>query len=360
MGIRVTTSVFEAMNSVADQHEQVVFCNDPDSGLRAIIAIHSLALGPAVGGCRFLPYPDETSALDDVLRLSRGMTYKAAAAGLDCGGGKAVIIGDPSIDKTPERLEAFGRFVDLLGGSYSTAGDIGTDSNDMDVIGRTTRHVAFRTVEQGGSGDSGHNTALGVFQGLAAASQYRWGTPDLQGRRVGVEGLGKVGLQLTRLLRDAGAKVIAADPSGIARAAAVEVVPELTIADSVRGLDLDAYAPCALGGTLDADVGTWLRADIVCGGANNQLTSPDVASSLHAMGVTWVPDFLANVGGLVQAVAELNGADPDYARKQVLGVRETVLAVLDDAAATGSTTLDAAESAVSRRLASAPANRRPR
>lgn len=172
------SSVLEAMSDADSPHEQVIYCNDPESGLRAIIAIHSLALGPAVGGCRFLPYDDEASALADVLRLSRGMTYKAAAAGLDTGGAKAVIIGDPSRDKTPKLLEAFGRFVDRLGGSYSTAGDVGTDSDDMDIIGRATRHVAFRNTGRGGSGDSGSNTALGVFQGILAAAEHRWGSPE--------------------------------------------------------------------------------------------------------------------------------------------------------------------------------------
>jgi valine dehydrogenase (NAD+) len=353
------SGVLDAMNDANGLHEQVVFCHDPRSGLRAIIAIHSLALGPAVGGCRFMPYPDEASALADVLRLSRGMTYKAAAAGLDTGGGKAVIIGDPTRDKTSQLLEVFGGFVDRLGGTYSTAGDVGTDSDDMDVIGRATRHVAFRTTGQGGSGDSGNNTALGVFQGILAAAEHRWGSADLAGCRIGVEGLGKVGLRLALLLHEAGAEVVAADPSAAARARAAEVIVGLTIVDSVRELDIDVYAPCALGATLDHDVVRWLHADVVCGGANNQLADPEVASLLHDAGVTWVPDFLANVGGLIQAVAELGHDSPESARQRVLGVRDTVCAVLAESAVTGDSTLRAAESRVERRLAGAVARRGP-
>ena len=347
------SSVLEAMSELDSPHEQVVYCYDPHSGLKAIIAIHSLALGPAVGGCRFFPYDDEASALADVLRLSRGMTYKAAAAGLDTGGGKAVIIGDPTRDKTPQLLEAFGKFVDRLGGSYSTAGDVGTDSDDMDIIGRATRHVAFRTTGRGGSGDSGSNTALGVFQGILAAAEHRWGSPELRGRHVGIEGLGKVGFQLAMMLHQAGAKVTAADPSEPARARATSAVPDLRVVESVRDLPADVYAPCGLGGTLDHDLASRIKAEIVCGGANNQLTAPDVAEALSRSGVTWVPDFVANVGGLIQAVAELHGETPVSARERVLAVRSTVLDVLEDADATGSTTLRAAEAKVKRRLAAA-------
>jgi valine dehydrogenase (NAD+) len=350
-------SVLEAMSDPDSPHEQVIFCNDPPSGLRAIIAIHSLALGPAVGGCRFLPYDDEASALADVLRLSRGMTYKAAAAGLDTGGGKAVIIGDPSRDKTPELLEAFGRFVDRLGGNYSTAGDVGTDSDDMDIIGRATRHVAFRTTGRGGSGDSGSNTALGVFQGILAAAEHRWGSPELRGRHVGVEGLGKVGFQLAVMLHDAGARVTAADPSELARVKATSALPDLRIVESVRELRADVYAPCGLGGTLDHDLARRIEAEIVCGGANNQLASHDVAEVLLRAGVTWVPDFVANVGGLIQAVAELRGETSASARERVLGVRATVLDILENAGATGSTTLHAAEAKARRHLAAARSRR---
>lgn len=349
-------SVLGTMSEPASSHEQVIYCNDPHSGLRAIIAIHSLALGPAVGGCRFFPYDDEPSALADVLRLSRGMTYKAAAAGLDTGGGKAVIIGDPARDKTPQLLEAFGRFVDRLGGNYSTAGDVGTDSDDMDIIGRATRHVAFRTTGRGGSGDSGSNTALGVFQGILAAAEHRWGSSDLRGRHVGVEGLGKVGFQLAVMLHQAGARVTAADPSESARARATSAVPALRIVESVRELPADVYAPCGLGGTLDRDLASRIGAEIVCGGANNQLAEPEVAEALLRSDVTWVPDFVANVGGLIQAVAELRGEPPASARERVLGVRATVLEVLEDAEANGSTTLRAAEARVERRLAAARSN----
>src|SRR5690349_4181082 len=234
-------------------HEQVVFCQDKPSGLKAIIAIYSTALGPALGGTRFHPYATEGEALHDVLELSRAMAYKNALAGLDLGGGKAVIWGDPLRDKTEPLLRAYGRFVASLGGRYYTACDVGTYVQDMDIVARETRYVTGRSVEHGGAGDSSILTALGVFQGMRAAAAHRWGNPSLAGRTVGVSGLGKVGRHLAAHLIDDGATVLATDVSDRALNWARDTFPQIRLVDTTEeliGAQLDVYAPCALGGAL--------------------------------------------------------------------------------------------------------------
>ncbi|MCE0767438.1 valine dehydrogenase [Pseudonocardia kujensis] len=349
--------VFDNPEFADSPHERVLFCHDRVSGLRCIIAIHSLALGPAVGGCRMYPYADEASALLDVLRLSRGMTFKAAGTGLDHGGGKAVIIGDPHRDKSPGLFEAFGRFVDELGGRYITAGDAGTDSDDMDVIGRTTGYVAFRTVSAGGSGDSGPNTALGVLQAMRAGAQAQWGTSSLVGRTVGVEGLGKVGSRLAALLVDAGATVIAGDIDERAVERVRAALPTVRFVRDVSSAALDIYAPCALGGTVNADAVDRITARLICGGANNQLSTPDVEQRLTYRGALWVPDFLASAGGLIQAAAEIAGQDAAETRQRVEGIFDTVERVVAHAAAHRMTTGAAARELVLQRIRSAAAAR---
>jgi len=247
-------------------HEQVVFCQDKQSGLKAIIAIYSTALGPALGGTRFYPYPSEADALHDVLELSRGMAYKNALAGLDLGGGKAVIWGDPDTDKTEPLLRAYGRFVASLGGRYYTACDVGTFVADMDVIARETRYVTGRSPEHGGAGDSSILTAWGVFQGMRAAADHVWGTASLTGRRVGVAGLGKVGRHLVEHLLEAGARVVATDVSEKALRWARETHPAVDLVEDSDALvrsDIDVYAPCALGGALDDLTVPALRARII-------------------------------------------------------------------------------------------------
>ena len=235
-------------------HEQVVFCTDPDTGLRAIIALHDTALGPGLGGTRFHPYASMDQALADVLRLSRAMTSKNAVAGLDHGGGKGVILGDPNRDKTPELLRAYGRFVESLGGRYVTACDVGTYVADMDVVGESTRWATGRSPERGGAGDSSVLTAYGVFQGMRAAAQHVWGEPTLAGRRVGIAGVGKVGRRLTEQLLEDGAQVVVTDVNPdavrdlVARHPSVRAVADVD--DLVRE-ELDVYSPNALGGALD-------------------------------------------------------------------------------------------------------------
>ncbi|WP_072802590.1 Glu/Leu/Phe/Val family dehydrogenase [Rhodococcoides yunnanense] len=328
--IDTSPGVFDRPDFADDvPHEQVVFCRDPKTGLKAIIALHSTTLGPALGGTRFYPYRDEQAAVTDVLRLSRGMTYKAAAAGLHLGGGKAVLIGDPDQVKTPALLEAYGRFVDTLGGRYITAGDVGTTSDDMDIIGRTTRHVVARTPAAGGSGDSAPLTAQGVFYSIVAAAESVWGSNDLTGRRVGVEGTGKVGYNLIALLTEAGATVTATDVNAAALQRVSTAFPHVAVADTVIDTDIDIYAPCAMGATLtDATVRT-MDAAVICGAANNQLAQPAVEELLRERGIVWVPDFVSNSGGLIQVAGEIENKSRDEVRAQVEQVGVTVSRILE-------------------------------
>ncbi|MEE6164700.1 MULTISPECIES: Leu/Phe/Val dehydrogenase [unclassified Mycolicibacterium] len=327
--MQTISRVFDRPDFADDvSHEQVIFCRDERSGLKAIIAIHSTALGPSLGGTRFYPYPDEGTALTDVLRLSRGMTYKAAIAGLGLGGGKSVIIGDPKRIKTPELLEAHGRFIDSLGGRYITAGDVGTTSEDMDIIGRCTRHVAAKTAAHGGSGDSAPLTALGVFHSILAAAESVWGSRDLRGRRVGVEGTGKVGYHLVRLLTEAEADVSVCDVDNAALDRIRCEFDRVTVLDRVIDAPVDIYAPCALGATLnDASVPA-LSARIVCGAANNQLAHDGVEQLLNDREITWVPDYVANAGGIIQISGEIRRATREQAAAQVVAIGNTVREIL--------------------------------
>jgi valine dehydrogenase (NAD+) len=291
-------------------HEQVVFCQDPQTGLRAIIAIYSTALGPALGGTRFFPYPSEDAALADVLNLSRAMAYKNALADLDLGGGKAVIIGDPARLKTEALLRAYGRFVESLGGRYVTACDIGTYSEDMDVVARECRYVTGRTVLNGGGGDSSILTAIGVFHGMRAAAEHAWGSDSLEGHLVGVEGVGKVGHRLVGHLIDAGARVVICDvsPAAVERVQAAH--PGVQAASGQAELlarPLDIYAPCAMGGALTDESVAALSARIVCGGANNQLAHAGLEKVLADRGILYAPDYLVNAGGVIQVADERAG-----------------------------------------------------
>jgi valine dehydrogenase (NAD+) len=307
-------------------HEQIVFCQDGQSGLQAIIAIYSTALGPALGGTRFYPYPSEDAALADVLNLSRAMAYKNALAGLDLGGGKAVIIGDPARLKSEALLRAYGRFVQSLGGRYITACDVGTGSEDMDVIARECCHVTGRTQASGGSGDSAVLTAFGVFQGMLAAAEHAWGSASLRGRLVGVEGVGKVGRRLAGHLVEAGAQVVACDVDQAAVARLTTAHPGVTAAADRADLlsrPLDIYAPCALGGALDDETVATLTARIVCGGANNQLAHPGLEKALADRGILYAPDYLVNAGGVIQVADELAGFSFERARARVAQIFAT-------------------------------------
>ncbi|MFF4418762.1 Leu/Phe/Val dehydrogenase [Streptosporangium sp. NPDC001559] len=335
------------------RHEQVVFCSDEHSGLRAIIAIYNTALGPALGGTRFYPYASEQAALTDVLNLSRAMAYKNALAGLDLGGGKAVIIGDPSADKNEAMLRAYGRFVQSLGGRYFTACDVGTYSEDMDLVARESSYVTGRTLANGGAGDSSILTAYGVFQGMRAAVEHVHGTSDLRGRRVGVEGVGKVGHRLVDHLVEAGAEVVVCDVSERAvervrtRHPRVEVVADQV---ALTGADIDVYAPCALGGALDDETVARLRAKIVCGGANNQLAHPGVEKELADRGILYAPDYVVNSGGVIQVADEIHGFDMDRAKAKATQIFDTTLKIFVTADEDGIPPAVAADRLAERRM----------
>lgn len=326
------SSLFESLAG----HEQVVFCSDERSGLRAIIAIHSTALGPALGGTRFYPFASEADAVRDALNLSRSMTYKAALAGLDLGGGKAVIIGDPRTDKTEALLRAYGRFVQSLNGRYYTACDVGTNSADMDVIARESSFVTGRTTAHGGAGDSSVLTAYGVFCGMRAAAKVTWGEDTLAGRTVGVAGVGKVGRHLVRHLVEDGATVVITDvhrPSVQAVLDTHDGVIAVADTDALVARQLDVYAPCAMGDALTDDVVDTLSARIVCGAANNQLAHPGVEKRLMDRGILYAPDYCVNSGGLIQVADELDGFSFERAQQRASSIYGTTLAVFERAEA---------------------------
>ncbi|GAA4414029.1 Glu/Leu/Phe/Val dehydrogenase dimerization domain-containing protein [Fodinibacter luteus] len=338
-------------------HEQVAFCSDPDTGLRAVIALHDTALGPGLGGTRFHPYSSMDQALADVLRLSRAMTSKNAVAGLDHGGGKAVIIGDPHRDKTPELLRAYGRFVESLGGRYVTACDVGTYVEDMDVVGESTRWATGRSPERGGAGDSSVLTAYGVFQGMRAAAQHVWGEPTLAGRRVGIAGVGKVGRRLAEHLVDDGAEVVVSDVDPDAVSALLARLPGVRAVEWLDDLvhaDVDVFSPNALGGALDDETVVALRARVVCGGANNQLVTEGpggTADRMRERGIVYAPDFLVNAGGVIQVSDELQGFDMERARERTATIFDHTLEVLRSADADDVSPAVAADRLAERRVA---------
>ncbi|HEY1627061.1 MAG TPA: Glu/Leu/Phe/Val dehydrogenase dimerization domain-containing protein [Streptosporangiaceae bacterium] len=335
-------------------HEQVVFCQDTHTGLKAIIGIYSTALGPALGGTRFYPYRDEDQALADVLRLSAGMAYKNALAGLDLGGGKAVIIGDPAQLKTEGLLRAYGRFVESLAGRYITACDVGTRSEDMDVVARECRYVVGRTVAGGGAGDSSVLTSLGVMHGMRAAAAHVWGSTDLAGRVVGVEGVGKVGHRLVAHLVEAGAQVVVCDVSDQAVDAVLARHPGVRAVSGLSALiaeELDILAPCALSGTLTDQTVAALRARIVCGAANNQLAHPGVEKLLADQGILYAPDYVVNAGGVIQVADELRGFDFERASAACEQIFTTTTKIFDIAESDGVPPSVAADRIAQRRMA---------
>jgi leucine dehydrogenase len=292
-----------------DAHEQVVFGHDAATGLKAIIAIHSTTLGPAAGGCRMWPYPSTAEAVADVLRLSRGMSYKNALAGLKFGGGKAVIIADGRKAKSPELFEAFGRFVDSLGGRYVTAEDIGTTTADMESVARSTRYVAGLGRAPGeAGGDPGPKTALGVYLGIKAAVKFRLGRDALSGTSVAVQGVGGVGYHLCRMLAADGAQLCVAD---VRPAAVQRVVDEFRATpvpvEEVLAADVDVLSPCALGAILNAASFPRLRARVVAGAANNQLAQGEDGTALAAAGILYAPDYVINAGGIISVAREYYG-----------------------------------------------------
>jgi leucine dehydrogenase len=348
------TRIFEELGRRG--HDSLFFAADPDSGMRAIIGIHSTVLGPALGGTRIRDYDSVDAALIDVLRLSRAMTYKAAAAHLPLGGGKAVILGDPAVIKTEALLEAYGRAVESLGGSYVTAEDVGSTVEDMAVVARRTAHVTGLPVAAGGSGDPSPATAHGVRWAMRATAEHLWGTTDLDGRKVAIQGVGKVGTTLATLLVEEGCEVVVADVDQIAveklvAKTAVEVVP----AERILFEECDILAPCALGAVLNPDTIPLLACRAVVGAANNQLLDPENCDALADVGIVYTPDFIANAGGIINIVEELKpeGYSWDRSLRSLERIFTTTGRVLTGARDSSSSTLEVAVEYAERRLAEA-------
>ncbi len=328
-------AVFE--HASFDAHEQVVFCSDPEAGLRAIIAIHNTALGPALGGCRMWPYASGTEALTDVLRLSRGMSYKSAISNLALGGGKSVIIGDPRRDKTDALLRAMGRSIDRLAGRYIGAEDSGTSVPDLRLMGEETRYVAGVAQHPGFAGgepgDPSPATAYGVFAGLRAAVGFALGREDLEGVKVAMQGLGNVGMHLARALREAGARlwVTDIDSQRVQRAAdELDAVPVAT--DAIFEQPVDVFAPCALGASINQSTLPRLRARIVAGSANNQLADERRdGSALRRRGILYAPDYVINAGGIIDISYHTGEYDPERARAHVESIHATLMEIFQRA-----------------------------
>ena len=288
----------------AAQLEALHLAEDPASGLKAVIAIHNTRFGPALGGCRYLAYADEQSAIADAIRLAQGMSYKAALAGIDHGGGKAVIIRTPHLQSRAALFEAFGRFIETLNGRYITAIDSGTSSADMDCIAQYTNHVTSTTRE----GDPSPHTVLGVFAGIRATAQARLGSDDLEGLRVAIQGLGNVGFALAEALHAAGAELLVSDlDAGRVQLAVEQLGAHPVACDALLSTPCDILAPCGLGGVLNAQTVAHLRCAAVAGAANNQLASPDVADQLEARGILYAPDYVLNAGGLIYVALRHRG-----------------------------------------------------
>lgn len=308
-----------------DEHENVIFGSDEATGLKCIIGIHNTNRGPALGGSRFWDYENEQAAITDVLRLSKGMTYKAAITGLDLGGGKSVIIGDPKKIKTPDLMRAFGRIIDRLNGSYITAEDVGTTVQDMDYIRETTAHVRGKST---GTGNPSPVTAYGTFMGLKAAVKYQLKTDDLTGLRVSIQGVGNVGYYLCKFLHEAGAKLVVTDinTDGVNR-----VINEFGATavglDDIYKQDVDVYAPCALGATINDQTLDVLKATIVAGAANNQLAQAHHGDALKQLNILYAPDYVINAGGLINVASETPDYDERVVKAQVERIYDTLLEI---------------------------------
>lgn len=334
-------------------HEQIVFCNDPYSGLKAIIAIHNTVLGPALGGTRMWNYNNEAEALTDVLRLSRGMTYKAAISGLNLGGGKAVIIGDSRTLKNEALMRRFGTFVDSLAGKYITAEDVGMTTKDMEYIHNETDHVVGIPETLGGGGDPSPVTAYGVFMGMKAAAKQAYGTDILSGKNVLVQGAGNVGGYLVDHLIEEGANVMIADifQDKISNITSKHSTVQVVDPNNIAGLNMDIYAPCALGATLNDTTIPQLKCQIVAGAANNQLAEEAKhGKMLLDRGIIYAPDFLINAGGLINCYSELEGYNRDRALQHAEGIYDTTMTVLKASVASGRPTYQIANEMAEQRI----------
>ena len=315
-------------SSAFDHHELVAFGHDKKSGLNAIIAIHDTQRGPSSGGCRMYPYMTSDQALFDVLRLSRGMTYKSAVAGLPFGGGKSVIIGDPRKDKNVRLLHAMGEFIDSLGGKYIVAEDSGTGVEDMLIIGEKTHYVTGVDSESPHKGDPSPSTALGVSIGIQASVRYKMGLDTLSGMRIAIQGVGHVGYHLTALLVKAGAKVFVADVSSECVARTVKDFGVTPVSpEDIFGIEVEVFAPCAMGAIINDDTLPLIKASIIAGAANNQLAEPRHADLLKERGVLYAPDFVVNAGGMIDVFYQQPNTDKDLMHDHIVGIGDTLMSI---------------------------------
>lgn len=342
--------IFEYMTTY--DYEQLVFCQDEQSGLKAIIAIHDTTLGPALGGARMWPYESEDAAIEDALRLARGMTYKNAAAGLNLGGGKAVIIGDPKKDKSEELFRAFGRFVQGLNGRYITAEDVGTTVENMDLIHEETNFVTGISPAFGSSGNPAPVTAYGCYVGMKAAAKEAFGSDSLKGRTIAFQGVGNVAFELCRYLHEEGASLIVTDINKEAVNRAVEEFEaEAVDPADIYGVEADIFSPCALGGIINDETIPQFKFKVIAGSANNQLKDTRHGDLIHEMGIVYVPDYVINAGGVINVADELNGYNKERALKRVETIYQNVTKVIEIAKRDGIPTYVAADRMAEERIA---------
>ncbi len=341
--------LFETLDTFG--HEQVVFCHNKDAGLKAIIAIHNTVLGPALGGTRMWPYESEEDALKDVLRLSRGMTYKNAVAGLNIGGGKAVIIGDPAKDKSEALFRAFGQFVDSLGGRYITAEDVGIDVNDMEFVYRETQFVTGVHQIHGGSGDPSPFTAYGALQGLMATLNKKFGDEDVGKYSYAVQGLGHVGMEYVKLLKERGAKIFVTDiHKDRVEKAVADFGAEAVAPDAIYDVDADVYSPCALGGTVNEQTLPRFKFKVICGAANNQLSTDAIGDEVVKRGILYAPDYAVNAGGVMNVALELDGYNRERAMRMMRTIYHNLTRIYEIADRDGIPTYKAADRLAEERI----------
>lgn len=335
-----------------DGHEQVVFCNDKDTGLKAIIGIHNTVLGPALGGTRMWNYANEWEALNDVLRLSRGMSFKSSISGLNLGGGKAVIIGDAKTQKTPELMRKFGEYVNSLSGKYITAEDVGMETKDMDTVREVTQYVTGISEEKGGSGNPSPITAYGVFMGLKAATKYRFGSDNLEGKKVLVQGIGHVGEVLVQHLTESGAIVTIADINeDRLHAVGQKYGAKIFTGEDLYSAEVDIYAPCALGATINDATIHKIQAKVIAGAANNQLANEEIHGAiLKDKGILYAPDFLINAGGVINVYSELANLTRAQVMEKTENIYNTSLEIFKFAETNNITTHQAAMSIAQKRI----------
>ena len=342
--VQAKETVLEKMH----EHEQIVFCNDPATGLQAIIAIHNTTLGPALGGCRMRPYRTMDEALEDVLRLSKGMTYKCAAADVDFGGGKAVIIGDPATDKTPAMFRAFGKFVDSLNGRFYTGTDMGTSIDDFIHASKETQCIVGIPEAYGGGGDSSIPTALGVIYGIKATNKVVFGTDDLSGKSYAIQGLGKVGFKVAEQLLESGGDLYVTDINEEAiqaiqeRAKQLGGIVRVVSSDEVYSANADVFVPCAFGGIINDDTLDLLKVKAIAGSANNQLLAEKHGEVLKNKGIVYAPDYIVNGGGLIQVADELYGYNKERVLTKTKSIYTSLLEVYRQAELDDITTAQAA------------------